>query len=451
MKIAITAPTGHIGRKLVDRLLDHGRCQVILLCRHPDKVEGAVADGAKVFKGDLRDPHFVEVATQGVDALFWLTPPNDKAEDFHAYQKKLGLNAAQAIRRNKIKRVVNLSAIGAQLDKGTGPIAGLHDVEVIIESACQAVGCNLTHLRAAFFQENFEVFAPEIGKTGTIALPVRAEARAPMVSTADIADVAADLLLDDTWRGCHVKEVVGPREYSFREAAKIIGKAVGRPVHFEQVSADAARHAMEEHGVSHDVAENYVEMYQALDKGLMRPSPASDEAVTAPTDLEDFARDKLAREVADETPTKKTATGAAARRIDELSGKEKTMATDKKNKRDKKAVSRSPNTGRKAAEKSQESREAAREDSGIDVSRDTQKAAQEDIERPETKRASDIENAREQERLRRPVSEDNPRRGESRGALPAEPKRGESAPGPSHMKPGLPLPSTETGMDQAQQ
>ncbi|MCX5770924.1 MAG: NAD(P)H-binding protein, partial [Candidatus Hydrogenedentes bacterium] len=77
MKITIAAPTGHIGSKVADILLERG-VKVVLLSRYPDKVRHFVDRGAEVVQGTLEDPAFVSRATRNVDALFWLTPPNTR-------------------------------------------------------------------------------------------------------------------------------------------------------------------------------------------------------------------------------------------------------------------------------------------------------------------------------------------------------------------------------------
>ena len=63
MSIVITTPTGHIGSKLAEKLLDAG-AEVTLLARNPDKVAGFAARGAKVAQGSLEDEAFVVAATR---------------------------------------------------------------------------------------------------------------------------------------------------------------------------------------------------------------------------------------------------------------------------------------------------------------------------------------------------------------------------------------------------
>jgi len=48
MRIAITTPTGNIGRELTKRLLDQRGHELILLARTPDKLTKEQARGAKV-------------------------------------------------------------------------------------------------------------------------------------------------------------------------------------------------------------------------------------------------------------------------------------------------------------------------------------------------------------------------------------------------------------------
>ena len=57
MRIAITTPTGNIGRELTKRLLDKGGHELILLARTPDKLTKEQARGAMVYiSGNCRSP-----------------------------------------------------------------------------------------------------------------------------------------------------------------------------------------------------------------------------------------------------------------------------------------------------------------------------------------------------------------------------------------------------------
>ena len=75
MKVAVTTPTGNIGRVVTDKLLDAG-ADVTLLVRDPGKVRAFTERGAETEAGSLDDGEYVKKATAGAECLFWVTPPN---------------------------------------------------------------------------------------------------------------------------------------------------------------------------------------------------------------------------------------------------------------------------------------------------------------------------------------------------------------------------------------
>ncbi len=294
MSIAITAPTGHIGSRLVHRLMVAG-AQLTLLTRDRRKVADHVKRGAKVAEGSLTDASFVIEATRGAEALFWLTPPDLTNPDLRSYQARLGQIAAEAIRRNKIPRVVNISSIGAGLGRGTGPVDGLHDVEQAIDTSA----ANVTHLRCGFFMENYLFSVESIKQADSVFLPVSGRAKSPMIATRDIAEYAAERLLDGSWSGRRVVHLYGPAELSFDEAAEILSRVIGRPIKHVSVTPEQAIAAMTKMGMHARVAALMVELDQALDSGhLLSGSPAQPERRTGTT-FEQFAREVIRPAVAE--------------------------------------------------------------------------------------------------------------------------------------------------------
>lgn len=294
MKIAITTPTGHIGHALVENLLKQGGHEVLLLCRDLSKVKQFTDRGATAVQGSQEDGEYVLRATQGADVLFWLTPPKHDAEDFRAYQNTLGDIAAAAVRKNQIKRVVHLSSFGAQHADGTGPIAGLHDIEQKLNAAAQEIGGSVTHLRPASFFENLFMSVPTIKSDGAMYMPIPGDLSFPMIATRDIAAVAADVLTDGSWQGVQVRELLGPKDYSVNDAARIIGQVAGKEVKHVQVPYAATLEAMKAMGLSQSLAGKYVEMYQGLENGKVAAESPRDAKSTTPTSLEDFAKHVIA-------------------------------------------------------------------------------------------------------------------------------------------------------------
>jgi uncharacterized protein YbjT (DUF2867 family) len=269
MKIAVNTPTGNIGNALTQHLLD-AEADVILLVRNPEKVKAFAERGAEVHQGTLADKDFVVEATQGVDALFWVTPGDYTSDDFRATQKRMGENAAAAVVANKIPRVVDLSSVGAHHSGGTGPIAGLYDVEKTLEKT----GAHVTHLRPHYFMENLFMSAGSIAAANAFYLPVKGELRMPWVATADIAKVAAGRLLDTAWTGRSVMELVGPEEVSFDEAAETVGRVLGKKVAHVTVTDEQALEGMAGMGINRGAADLFIEMYGAFASGKVKPESA---------------------------------------------------------------------------------------------------------------------------------------------------------------------------------
>ena len=290
MKVVVTTPTGQIGGALTNLLLDSG-AEVILPVRYPEKAARFAARGARIMQGSQDDARFVTEALRGASAIFWITQPDYLAPDFRAHQNHYGQVAAAAVRANSGVRVVNLSSVGAHVGEGVGQVAGAGDVEKILNQAA----ANVTHLRPAYFMENFLWQMEPIATKGSIFMPMAPSTRIPMIATRDIARAAADRLLDTGWSGQSALELLGPADLSFAEAAASISGGLGRPVSYIQIPEDAVRQMMIGSGrAGSSFVELLLQMYRALDSGLMRPSQPRTAANSTPTTMAAFAREVMA-------------------------------------------------------------------------------------------------------------------------------------------------------------
>ncbi len=286
MSIAITGPTGQIGSRLVQRLLDAG-ADLTLLVRHPDKLDPAVRNRVHVQQGALQDQDFVLRATRGAEALFWLTPPDITPSDVRASYNHLGEVAAHAAQTNGVAHVLNISSAGAQLPHA-GLVSGLGQIERLLN----ATGANVLHLRAGYFMENYLMQLDAIRQQGSVFLPVPAEASFPMIATRDIAEVAARYLLDRSWRGKRIQGLHGPADVRFDEAAAILSEALERPIRHITITPEQAREAFLGLGASPAFADAYVEMARALSQPGAVAEPRTPETTT-PTTLYQWARETL--------------------------------------------------------------------------------------------------------------------------------------------------------------
>src|SRR5688572_542414 len=145
-RVTVTGATGHVGQALVARLREKG-VQVRAVARSADKLK-ALGDGVEPQAGSLDDVAFLTRAFTGAEAVFAMIPPSFGEADFRGYQRRLGGAIVEAVAGARVPRVVTLSSLGADLAAGTGPIAGLHELEGRLEAV---PGLHVLHLRPTFF------------------------------------------------------------------------------------------------------------------------------------------------------------------------------------------------------------------------------------------------------------------------------------------------------------
>lgn len=109
--IAVTAPTGNIGRQVLENILDRGEA-VRVIARDPSPFPPRTRERVEVLRGSHDDPDVVNRAFAGADAVFWLVPPNPAAESLEAAYLDFTRPACAAFEGQGVRRVVGVSALG---------------------------------------------------------------------------------------------------------------------------------------------------------------------------------------------------------------------------------------------------------------------------------------------------------------------------------------------------
>lgn len=141
MKIVIAGASGNIGQRTAEKVIQAG-AETILLARHPEKLSALVAQGATVKPISSDDTIGLIEATRNADALFWLTPPKLDAPSLRDWYIQTAMAGASSVRENGIKRVVNISSIGA----GALPNLGTVSFGGNVESIFNQTFSNVVHL-----------------------------------------------------------------------------------------------------------------------------------------------------------------------------------------------------------------------------------------------------------------------------------------------------------------
>ena len=286
--ITVMGATGHTGKKITEALLAAGR-KVRALGRSASKLAALKNAGAEVLTGDAADAAFLARAFRGAAAVCTLLPTDRQSPDYRARQAQEGEAIVQAIRASGVRYVVALSSLGADLSEGTGLITGLHTQEERLKRLA-IEGSNVLLLRPVSFFENFIDTLELIKHQGIIADSVSPDLALPMVATRDIAAVAAQALAARDWRGVVVHELLGPRDLSHREVARILGARIGRPeLEYVQLPYVDMAGALVRAGASPSFAGLYVEMTRAFNAGKVKPPAGRTPENTTATRFEDFA------------------------------------------------------------------------------------------------------------------------------------------------------------------
>ncbi|MBJ6723383.1 NmrA family NAD(P)-binding protein [Geomesophilobacter sediminis] len=282
----ITGATGNIGSKTANILLEQGE-PVRVIGRDAGRLEPFRARGAEVAVGDLKDSDFLTEAFAGATAVYVMIPPHLHTDDFRSFQNFVGAAIANAIRKAKVRFVVNLSSQGADLAQGTGPIIGLRDQEQRLNAL---EGINILHLRPTYFMENLLMQIPVINRFGFAGSAVRGDQQFAMIATADIAAHLAQRLLQRNFEGIRVQDLLGERDLSLNEAFAVLGNKIGKPdLKYVQFPYQDAERGMVEMGLSRDLSRRYIEMSKALNDGMFAVRRPRVPGTTTPTSIEMFA------------------------------------------------------------------------------------------------------------------------------------------------------------------
>jgi uncharacterized protein YbjT (DUF2867 family) len=221
---AVTGITGNIGSVVADKLLNSGQ-SVRAVVRDQSKGDPWVKRGCEAAVADIYDASAMTKAFKGTQGVFILIPPVfDPKPDFPEARAMVSA-LKSAISAAQPGKVVYLSTIGADAKE-----TNLLTQHTIIEDALRELPVPLTFLRPAWFMENASWDVATAQNEGVISSFLQPLDRAvPMIATADIGNLAAQLL-QETWTGSRVVELEGPTRVTPHDIAGAFSRLLGRPV-----------------------------------------------------------------------------------------------------------------------------------------------------------------------------------------------------------------------------
>ena len=237
--ILVTGATGQQGGAVARALLNDGQ-KIRVMTRHPDKAAGLAKAGAEVVKGDLTNQADLQAAVRGIYGVFAMSTAFEAGIDAEVCQ---GVLLADAAKQAGVAHYVYTSVGSAHRHTGIPNFESKWKVEQHIAK----IGLPATILRPVFFMENFTTYykpSPE----GVLTMPMRPDRKLAMVALRDIGELgAAAFTRPKEFLGEAID--LGGDELTIPDMAKLLTKATGRSIRFQEFPLGQVKAAM-----GHDVA-----------------------------------------------------------------------------------------------------------------------------------------------------------------------------------------------------
>src|SRR5271169_6097228 len=255
----VTGITGNVGGEVARNLLAAGQ-PVRGVVREIRKGETWAERGCDLVSADINDPAALTSAFKGVDGVFVLVPPNfDPSPDFRE-ARALAAALRSALDAARPSRVVYLSTIGAQATR-----SNLLTQHSIIEQVLGELSISICFLRPGWFMENSSWDVAPAARNGVFPSFLQPlDKPVPMVATADIGRVAAELI-QTTWSGRSVVELEGPHRVTPEQIAATFADLLGRPVRTDAVPRDTWESLFQSQGMKNPTAR--IQMLDGFNEG----------------------------------------------------------------------------------------------------------------------------------------------------------------------------------------
>lgn len=221
MTIAITCSTGHLGRLILQQLLDRHRPeQLILSVRQPQRAPACGIPNDNIRYGDFDVPESLEPSFRGANKLMMISSPC--MDDTVRLQQHLAV--IQAARRAGIQHIVYTSIFSPE--KGTLP---LHKLHLQTEQAIFESGMPYTILRNAYYTDIVQFLGiREAAASGVLVSPP-GHWVFNTASRLDLAEAAAVVLTEEGHES-QTYELTPTKTWNLQDLTQAIAENAGRHI-----------------------------------------------------------------------------------------------------------------------------------------------------------------------------------------------------------------------------
>ena len=215
----VTGATGTLGRRIVGVLREQAQPAraFVRLSSHYSELEQR---GAEVFIGDLRQERDIIKACQDVQYVISAHGSNEASGSAQELDYRANIDLIDAAKANGVEHFVFISVLGVDRGYEDAPV---FKAKRAVETYLQNSGLSYTILRPAGFAANLLPLAERFQQTGIYLLIGDAEARTSIVSTDDLAEIAAKSVSAPGARN-QVLPVGGPEILQRRDIPALFGR-----------------------------------------------------------------------------------------------------------------------------------------------------------------------------------------------------------------------------------
>ena len=256
---SITGITGRVGGAVARGLLTAHR-SVRAVVRDVEKGRLLASEGCEVAQADMQDAAALTAAFTGAEGVFILPPPEFDPSPGFPEARAVVAAVRAALESARPGKVVCLSTIGAQATR-----SNLLTQRTLMEEALGTLPVPITFLRPGWFMENVAWDVASARDTGVIRSFLQPLSKpVPMVATADVGRVAAELL-QETWIGKRVVELEGPSRIAPRDVAATFATILGQTVRVEAIPRETWNSLFESQGMRHPLPR--IQMLDGFNQG----------------------------------------------------------------------------------------------------------------------------------------------------------------------------------------
>jgi uncharacterized protein YbjT (DUF2867 family) len=278
----IQGASGQVGSAIVTNLVKKGE-PVKGIVRSKEKAELLKKKGADSAIADVFDQQAITEALEKGSTLFVITPETGKGDDILGDTKKSLQNIRKAIEKSPVKKLVGLSSIGAQYDKGTGNLL----MSYLLEHAFKGLDVTQSYIRPAYYYSNWMAYLPVVKESGILPTFFPIDLSIPMISPMDVAKFATDIITSDD-SGDKIYEASGPASVSSAGVAEAFSKALHKEVKAKQIPRDQWPATLKKIGFSEDAIKNFIEMMEVVISGRIHAENQGTITLKGKTTLQEY-------------------------------------------------------------------------------------------------------------------------------------------------------------------